>query len=238
MTTQQDELLQDGQQLELLPDAEEEMVAEVTQFPEGAAQPQPVAPLEQLPPPPPALNQDENMMLRQIINKQKADNDALTAQQMRVAVEQAQLQYQAQLEQQGYEPEQAAAMAQERMALQMENMGLRQQITSDRKEMEAKVNAARYIASKYPGGATFEQLMRFSTPEDMEREAMREKRFKDQDARISELQEKRVPAGQHFESGQGQAMSSTSARRQQLRNKQGPLTDAEFAELGKYLGQG
>jgi len=92
------------------------------------------------------------------------------------------------------------------------------------------------LSKKY--GVSPESLQNYNSPQAMEAAAISAKRIQDMQNEITALKQGRVPSGQVFESGQGQSISSSAARRQQLRDKDGPLTDAEFAELGKYLGQG
>lgn len=101
---------------------------------------------------------------------------------------------------------------------------------------KAMISKMLEVSRKY--GVSPESLQNYDSPQAMEAAAASSKNYQDMRKEITDLKQGRVPSGQHFESGQGQGISSTSARRQQLRNKQGPLTDAEFAELGKYLGQG
>ena len=93
-----------------------------------------------------------------------------------------------------------------------------------------------HLSKKY--GVSPESLQSYDSPQAMEAAAISAKRIQDMQNEITALKQGRVPSGQVFESGQGQSISSSAARRQQLRDKDGPLTDAEFAELGKYLGQG
>lgn len=143
----------------------------------------------------------------------------------------------------GASGEQAQVMVQQ-MRAPYEQLRQSQQVISQLQQTQARTvqGAQNMIATvlslskKY--GVSPESLQNYNSPQAMEAAAISAKRIQDMQNEITALKQGRVPSGQVFESGQGQSISSSAARRQQLRDKDGPLTDAEFAELGKYLGQG
>ena len=94
------------------------------------------------------------------------------------------------------------------------------------REAEAKVSVAADLSKKYNVPIT--DLLKFNTPEEMQIAGL--------EAQVAKAQQAAHPA-QKFDAetatpGEG---GSAASRRAAIRSKNGPLSDAEHAELGKSL---
>jgi len=221
-------------------------VAQVNSLPPVGAPPEvPVAgmPPEVSSPPQPAYNQAQVAELQAEHQRQQE-----MIQQYQAQMEERQYEGQIAQEYQGFvdlgaSHEQAQVMVQRMRQPYDQLRETKKYVTKLEQSQQLTIMGAKAMISKMlevsrKYGVSPESLQNYDSPQAMEAAAAASKNYQDMRKEITSLKQGRVPAGQHFESGQGQGISSTSARRQQLRNKQGPLTDAEFTELGKYLGQG
>jgi hypothetical protein len=148
--------------------------------------------------------------------------------------EQAELQrYQWELEQQGYDQGTVQSSVQQRQQqyATQRQLAQAQQHAKDvaavmGREAEAKVSVAADLSKKYNVPIT--DLLKFNTPEEMQIAGL--------EAQVAKAQQAAHPA-QKFDAetatpGEG---GSAASRRAAIRSKNGPLSDAEHAELGKSL---
>lgn len=102
-----------------------------------------------------------------------------------------------------------------------------------RKETEAKIFTATKMAQKY--GVPIEGLMRYNSPEDMERAAEQSKELATLKAQVNKLTKDTVPA-QKFDTGRGKGGAAVNADNIDLLHMQGQVSDdayQTFLDTGK-----
>ena len=147
-------------------------------------------PSEQIPP-------QDFTQLKDEVRKQQEQLQYYNQLEQRATIQNEAQQYQQQLQQQGYLPEQAQQMAQQRAARATESLQMEQQAENYRMFREGQRNAAVHYAKEYQLGIDdLAALEKFSTPQEMEKEAADIAKYRGLAAENARLKQQQVPSQQ------------------------------------------
>lgn len=144
------------------------------------------------------------------ITQLEAENQRFQQVQLEAQIDQARLQQQSTLEQQGHLPESAALIAQSQADAQKSVIQYKQQLDSQYAEQGAKLKAAAMIAKQF--GVEADALMPFSTPEAMQAAARDKQELAGMRTRLSKLEQGQVPS-QKFQSPSPSAAASSREKK-------------------------
>ena len=176
--------------------------------------------------------------LEQRIQQVEQQNLQYRAQQQQAQFTQVKDQYRADLENQGYLPEQAHQMAEGWAAQQSEVSRLQQQGQQREMFLQGQANAAEHFAKQYDLNLTdLSELRKYPDPQTMEGAAKRMKGDRDKDKRIAELEAKLVPS-QSYDDSQSTPAASNDEDRWLERYNQGDRSDQASAAARRAAGLG
>lgn len=197
----------------------------------------PVAKETQRPAMPPDAEQARQRMAEQQRYQQAMAQVQEQAQQLQREMNRQELvNYQRQLEQQGYGPEQVQQtvasyrdLQEQKLQLAQQRQAIAQHAQATEAELRAKWQVAMEISKQYD--VPVDQLMAVNTPEAMEIIGLK--------ANLAKTKTANTPT-QAFDSNRPspRAAPSRERRLEDLTKKVGPLTDAEHRELGRIMGLG
>ena len=145
-------------------------------------------------------------------------------------------QYEQQLEQQGYLPQQAKEISQAWMAQQNQSSQLQQQYEQQVKYYQGQAAAAEHFANQYKLQLSdLAQLRSYPNPDSMESAAKRMASDRKKDARIAELEAQLVPK-QSFDDSQSTPAASTDDDRWLERYNQGDTSPQAQAAARRAAG--
>jgi len=176
--------------------------------------------------------------LEKRIQQVEQQNLQYKAQQQQAQLTQAKDQYRADLEVQGWLPEQAHQMAEGWAAQQSEVSRLQQEGQQREMFLQGQANAAEHFAKQYDLQlADLSELRKYPDPQSMEQAAKRMKGDRDKDKRIAELESKLVPS-QSFDDNQNTPAPSNDEDRWLEKYNQGDRSEQASAAARRAAGLG